>query len=121
VPESDLEASANPGFAHGGDLTGWRRKPSGTPSMSIFRDIRSAALLHAKGFLFLVMGLLAFAGVLLETPTLRVALLLVIGTWGFCRFYYYLFHVLEHYAGRGKPYAGVVDALRHVITRRNEE
>jgi hypothetical protein len=37
---------------------------------------------------------------------------LVIGVWGFCRFYYYLFYVLERYAGRDRKYAGIVDALR---------
>ncbi len=86
--------------------------------MSLSRDIQSKALLHAKGLLFLLAGLIAVGGVLLESPRLRTVALLVIGIWSFCRFYYYLFYVLENYAGRGRRYAGIFDALRYVFTRR---
>ncbi len=86
--------------------------------MKLFRDIQSAWLLHAKGILFLVIGLMACGGILLEAASLRILFLLVIGVWGFCRFYYYLFYVLERYAGRGRKYAGVLDALRYIITRK---
>ena len=86
--------------------------------MPLTDDIRSKPLLHAKGLLFLLAGLIALGGVLLESPHLRTAALLAIGVWSFCRFYYYLFYVLENYAGRGRRYAGVFDALRYVFTRR---
>jgi hypothetical protein len=85
--------------------------------MSLSRDITSKPLLHAKGLLFLVAGLIAVGGILLESPRLRTAALLGIGIWSFCRFYYYLFYVLENYAGRGRRYAGILDALRYVFTR----
>lgn len=88
--------------------------------MPLTDDIRSKPLLHAKGLLFLLAGLIAVGGILLESPTLRTAALLGIGIWCFCRFYYYLFYVLEHYAGRGRPYAGLLDALRYVFTRREK-
>lgn len=86
--------------------------------MSLFRDIKSAWLLHAKGLLFLATGLIACAGILLESPSARVAALLAIGIWAFCRFYYYLFYVLENYAGRGRRYAGLLDALKYIVTRK---
>ena len=86
--------------------------------MPLSRDIQSKPLLHAKGLLFLLTGLIALGGVLLESPRLRTAALLAIGVWAFCRFYYYLFYVLENYAGRGRRYAGLLDALRYVLTRR---
>ena len=86
--------------------------------MKLFRDIQSKWLLHVKGFLFLVIGLMACGGILLEARSLRIFCLLVIGVWGFCRFYYYLFYVLERYAGRDRKYAGLFDALRYIITRK---
>lgn len=89
--------------------------------MSILRDIKSVALLHTKGFLFLATGILAFAGILLEIPKIRIALLLLIGTWAFCRFYYYLFYVLEKYAGREKRYAGILDALKYILNQKNKK
>lgn len=86
--------------------------------MKIFGDIQSKWLLHSKGLLFLVIGLMACGGILLEAASLRVLFLMVVGVWGFCRFYYYLFYVLEHYAGRDRKYAGIFDALRYIITRK---
>jgi len=86
--------------------------------MNPFQDIRSRGLLHAKGLLFLVIGVVGCGAVLLEVPTLRIAFALGAGIWGFCRFYYDLFYVLENYAGRGRKYAGLWDALGYVLTRR---
>lgn len=85
--------------------------------MRLFQDIRSKALLHAKGWLFLLVGLLAVATILLESPDLRTALLLLVAIWAFCRFYYYLFYVLENYAGRDRKYAGILDALGYFLKR----
>ncbi len=79
--------------------------------MRLFQDIRSKRLLHAKGFLFLFVGLLAGGALLLESLRLQTLFLLLIAIWAFCRFYYYLFYVLENYAGRSRKYAGIFDAL----------
>lgn len=81
----------------------------------IFADIQSRRLLHAKGGLFLLTGLLACAALLVESPRLRTAALLAIAIWSFCRFYYFLFYVLENYAGRGRKYAGLLDALGYLL------
>lgn len=59
-------------------------------------DIKSPAVLWAKGFLFLGLGLLASALLVLEAPSLKVALLLVLAVWAFCRFYYFAFYVIQH-------------------------
>jgi len=79
--------------------------------MRLNRDIQSKPLLHFKGFLFLFLGLLAAGVLLFESPNLRTLLLLSITIWAFCRFYYYLFYVLENYIGRDQKYAGILDAL----------
>jgi hypothetical protein len=85
--------------------------------MNLHRDITSKWLLHAKGFLFLAVGLLAAGTIYLEVPNLRTILLLVITIWAFCRFYYYLFYVLEKYIGRDQKYAGILDALKYIMKR----
>ena len=73
--------------------------------------------IHLKGWLFLLLGLLGATGLLLESPHFRTALLLAIAVWSFCRFYYYLFYVLERYLGKTTPYAGILDAIRFVIRK----
>lgn len=86
--------------------------------MRLFEDIKSRWLLHAKGFLFLFLGFLAGAMILVDSMNLRTVALLLIAIWGFCRFYYYLFYVLENYAGRERKYAGILDALKYLLTRK---
>jgi len=67
----------------------------------------------------LVLGLLAGGLLLVQIPTLRAAGLLAICIWSFCRFYYYLFYVLDRYLGREKRFAGVFDALGHLLFSRS--
>jgi len=86
--------------------------------MRLFEDIKSRWLLHSKGFLFLFLGLISAAMILADSMTLRTAALLLIAVWGFCRFYYYLFYVLENYAGRERRYSGILDALKYLLIRK---
>jgi hypothetical protein len=83
--------------------------------MKITGDLKCPGIIHAKGILFLVLGLAASVLHLLQMPTLRTALLLGTAVWAFCRFYDYLFYVLERYLGREEPFAGIFDALRFLI------
>jgi hypothetical protein len=87
--------------------------------MNLLADIKSQRLLVAKGFLFLFLGLFASGLILLEHPNLRTLALLVITIWAFCRFYYFLFYVLENYIGRNQKYAGVLDAMAYLIRLKN--
>jgi hypothetical protein len=87
--------------------------------MDLNRDLTSPAALISKGWLFLLLGLVAAGLLLAEDFNLRRLALLAIAVWAFCRFYYFLFYVLEHYAGRERPYAGVLDALKWALGRRN--
>ncbi len=86
--------------------------------MKLTADIKNPRVLHFKGLVFGLLGLMASSLILLESPEWRTAGLLAIAIWAFCRFYYFLFYVLEHYAGRGRPYAGLWDALGHLMKRR---
>jgi hypothetical protein len=83
--------------------------------MILGRDIRSRRMLFLKGGLFLLLGMFASGLLLAESPHWRTALLLGIAVWAFCRFYYFLFYVLERYAGRKEPFAGVLDALGYLL------
>jgi hypothetical protein len=60
-------------------------------------DLKSSRLIILKGFLFLLMGIVAAGTLLLENFNLRDGFLLVIAIWGFCRFYYFAFYVIEKY------------------------
>jgi hypothetical protein len=83
-------------------------------------DIRSPKLLYLKGFLFLLSGLLASAGILLEHPTLKLALLLAAAVWCFARAYYFAFYVIEHYIDPGFRFAGLWAFVRYLCSRPRE-
>jgi hypothetical protein len=81
-------------------------------------DITSPKLLYAKGFLFLLAGLLAAATLLAEVPTLRAGLLLALTVWCFARAYYFAFYVIEHYVDPGYRYAGLTLFVRYLLRNR---
>jgi hypothetical protein len=81
-------------------------------------DIRSVRVLYLKAALFVMIGVLGVAGVLLECPTWRVAVLMALAVWGFCRAYYFAFYVVEHYADPGYRFAGLWDFAKYVLGKR---
>ena len=78
--------------------------------------------LYLKAALFLLGGVLASVGLLLEHPTLKVALLLALAVWCFARAYYFAFYVVQHYIDPAYRFAGlgafVAYAWRRGLTRR---
>ena len=86
--------------------------------MRLSDDIKSTRLLKIKGFLFAGLGIVASILLLITSPTVPTAILLAIAIWAFCRFYYFLFYVLENYAGQKRPYSGLWDAFREGAKRK---
>ena len=84
-------------------------------------DIQSHKLLYLKGALFLVIGALAAGTILLEHPSARVAALLALAIWAFCRAYYFAFYVIEHYVDGQYKFAGLFHFLRYCITQRRRQ
>ena len=70
-------------------------------------DLKSPTAIYLKGFLFLIAGITAGGLLIAEAPTLRVAALLAIAVWSFCRAYYFAFYVIEHYVDPGYKFAGL--------------
>jgi hypothetical protein len=70
-------------------------------------DLTSPRLMYVKAVLFLVVGGLGCAGILIEQPSLRIAGLLGLAIWGFARAYYFAFYVIEHYVDSSRRYSGV--------------
>lgn len=80
-------------------------------------DIKSPVLLYIKGALMLLVGLAASAMLLMLHGDWMTAVLLATAVWGFCRAYYFAFYVIDHYIDPGHRYAGIIDFLRHSLSR----
>jgi hypothetical protein len=59
--------------------------------------------------LFLLAGILSAGLLLAFAPQWRVAALLAICVWCFCRFYYFAFYVIQHYVDDSFRFAGLGD------------
>lgn len=83
------------------------------------KDITDPRWIKFKGVLFLIVGLLSCAVILYERPDIKLALLLGIAIWCFCRFYYFAFYVIEHYVDPAYRFSGLVSFARYLVGRRH--
>ncbi len=81
-------------------------------------DIRSPRWLYFKACLLLLVGVLASAILLLESPRLQTLTLLAVAIWGFCRAYYFAFYVIEHYVDPQFKFAGLIAFMRYALLHR---
>ena len=81
-------------------------------------DLTSPKLIYFKALLFFATGLLAAGLVILEHPTLRVALLLAVTIWSFARAYYFAFYVIEHYVDPNFRFAGLFAFAKYLARSR---
>ena len=81
-------------------------------------DIKNPCLLYAKGALFVLGGIMAAGLILVERPTIKVALLLAIAIWCFARAYYFVFYVIEHYVDPSYKFAGLWSFVSYLLRKR---
>jgi len=85
--------------------------------MRLTDDLSNRKAILWKGWLFFVLGLLAAAILLMDQPNLRTAALLAICVWAFCRWYYFMFYVIEKYVDPSFKFAGLGSFLRYCIRK----
>ena len=81
-------------------------------------DLKDPRLIYLKGGLLLLAGVAAGGLLWAELPTLKVAALLALTVWCFCRFYYFAFYVIQHYVDPGYRFAGLIDFALYLLKRR---
>jgi len=82
------------------------------------KDLTSPFWIKLKGGLFLFLGLLAAALLLVDAPTLKDAGLLMLAIWCFCRAYYFAFYVIEHYVDPGYKFSGLGSFLKYLFRKK---
>lgn len=81
-------------------------------------DLKSPRLMYLKAALLLAVGVVSSVLLLLLAPDWRIAVLLVLAVWAFCRSYYFAFYVIEHYIDPEYKFAGLVDFVRYLVRRK---
>jgi hypothetical protein len=77
----------------------------------MMRDLHSTKAMWLKGWLFLIIGLMSAAILLIENWSWRTALLLVLCVWGFSRAYYFAFYVIERWVDPKFKFSGLGNFL----------
>jgi hypothetical protein len=85
---------------------------------NLLGNLRSHRLIWLKGGLFLLLAMVSAALLLIEQPTLRVAVLLAILVWSACRAYYFAFYCIEKYVDSRYRFAGIGSFVRYAVTGR---
>jgi hypothetical protein len=83
-------------------------------------DLTNPRLIYAKGFLFLLCGLISASLLVLTMPGWRNVFLLCTTVWCFCRCYFFVFYVIEHYVDGRYRFNGLIDFLRYCARRSSD-
>ena len=86
--------------------------------MKIDGDITNKKLIAVKGVLFLLLGILSGALLILDKPTITTFILLLITVWSFARFYYFMFYVITNYIDSDFKYSGIISFVRYWLSKR---
>ena len=78
------------------------------------RNLQSTRAMWLKGWLFLLIGLMSAAILLVENWSWRTALLLALCVWGFCRAYYFAFYVIERWVDPSYKFSGLGHFLAYL-------
>ncbi|MBX7259128.1 MAG: hypothetical protein K1Y02_22390 [Candidatus Hydrogenedentes bacterium] len=73
--------------------------------------------MYIKALLFLVIGGMCFALVVMESPTLTTIVCSVLMVWAFCRAYYFAFYVITHYIDDDFRFAGLSAFVLYVVRK----
>jgi hypothetical protein len=84
-------------------------------------DLKNPAIIWTKGFLFLVLGLLASVLLVLQAPSVTIVLLLLLAVWAFCRFYYFAFYVIGHYVDPTYRFSGLLSFMYYAFRKCREK
>ncbi len=87
----------------------------------MLQDLTNTRAIWTKGLLFLLLGIGSAVLLVLEAASLRVAVLLAVAIWGFCRAYYFAFYVIEKYVDPGYRFSGLGSFIRFCLKRKTKE
>ncbi len=83
-------------------------------------DLKNAKWMYLKAALFLLIGGTCFLLVLLESPSLRTAVCMLLMIWAFCRAYYFAFYVIEKYIDPQYKFSGLIRLLVYLLRRQKQ-
>jgi hypothetical protein len=87
-------------------------------SSTLLKNLTHPGWIKFKGLLFLAVGILSAVLLILEQPSLKAVLLLILSIWCFCRFYYFAFYVITNYIDPGYRFSGLGSFFVYLLSKR---
>ncbi len=84
-------------------------------------DLQNPKWMYLKATLLIGIGVICFALVWLENPTVATAVYLALMIWAFARAYYFAFYVVEKYIDDSYRFSGLISFVRHLLARKRVE
>jgi hypothetical protein len=84
------------------------------------KDLTKPGMIKLKGGLFVVLGVISGALLIIQEPAFKTALLLALTVWSFCRAYYFAFYVIEHYVDPAYKFSGLWSFVKYMIKRKGD-
>jgi hypothetical protein len=85
------------------------------------KDLTSPLWIKLKGFLFLLIGLGGAAMLFISNPAWQTVVLLALTIWGFCRFYYFAFYVIEKYVDSRYKFSGLISFSLYLLQQNRKK
>ena len=80
-------------------------------------DLKNPKVIYLKAGLFLVIGGLSGAALMLESPHWKTLILLILTVWAFARLYYFMFYAIEYYVDPSYRFAGISSFVFYVLRK----
>jgi hypothetical protein len=84
-------------------------------------DIKSSRLLYIKAFLFLSLGLGSAACLIMRQPDWQTIFLVLAAVWGFSRFYFFAFYVLENYIDDDYKFSSLSHFFVYIMRKKKDD
>jgi hypothetical protein len=81
-------------------------------------DLKDPRLIWLKAWIFVGIGVLSALLLLLRAPQWPVAIYLALAVWAFCRAYYFIFYVIQHYVDPSYKFAGLGSFVAYLFRER---
>ena len=83
----------------------------------LLKDINKVWLLYLKAFLLFLTGFISSILLVLLNFNFKTIVLLLLAIWGFCRAYYFVFYVIQHYVDPNYKFSGLIDFAKYSIEK----
>jgi hypothetical protein len=81
-------------------------------------DLKNSKLMWLKAGLFLLIGIGSMTKLICLCPGWRTVILVLLMVWAFCRLYYFMFYVIQHYVDPSYRFSGLISFVAYVMRKK---